>query len=283
MTGGTPHFSLTGPGTSPTLLLREVWAARRLIDVLARKDFYVRYRRTRLGMVWAVILPVVQATVLTLVFSSVVKTDRPQAAGVTGSSSYAVVVFAGMVAWSFFQAAFTAGSTSVVDSSSLAKRIYFPRIILPLIAVATAIYPLAVTLGVLLVLIATLGGGLGMATLWLVPALLLDVLLVLGMSLFFSAAQVYVRDLRFAISAATAVLFFLTPILYSASSLNPRVLRVVQLLPAGGPVELFRHSVGGADPQIWHFVASSVVWTVVLGGLGFWLHCRRDRVMMDTL
>lgn len=276
-------FTLTGPGTPPRRLLREVWEARTLINVLARKDFYVRYRRTRLGLLWAVALPVVQATVLALVFSSVVRTDRPQAAGVSGSGSYAVVVFAGMVGWSFFNAAFTAGSTSVVDSADLAKRIYFPRIVLPLIAVTTALYPLLVTLGILLVLTAAIGGGLGLATLWILPAVLLDVLLVTGLSVFFSAAQVYVRDLRFAVQAATAVLFFLTPVMYSAKAVPPALRHVLELLPAGGPVELFRHSVGGADPTLWTFVAVSLGWAVVFGGLGFWLHSRRDRVLMDTL
>src|SRR5688500_5007523 len=94
-------FTLTGPGTRPGELLRELWRSRRLVGVLARKDFFVRYRRTRLGLVWAVALPLAQAAVLAAVFSSLVGvrvTDE------RSTLSYAVFVFAGMVPWTFFNA-----------------------------------------------------------------------------------------------------------------------------------------------------------------------------------
>jgi lipopolysaccharide transport system permease protein len=275
------QFLLTGPGTPPRVLLRSLWQARTLVGVLARKDFFVRYRRTRLGLLWAIALPVVQAAVLAAVFSSLVS-GVGAATGDRGTS-YAVFVFAGMVPWAYFSAAFTAGATSVVDGANLAQRIYFPRLVLPLVAVTTALFPLVATLLVLLGLVVVLGPGLGLATLWVLPGAGLVMVVALGLALLFSAAQVYLRDLRFAVSAGMTVLFYLTPVIYPVTRAPAALRPVVELLPAAGPVELFRHAVGAAGPGLWRSVAASLVWAVVAGGVGFVVHCRRDRVLADLL
>lgn len=276
-----PGFVLTGPGTPPGQLLRSLWDARTLVGVLARKDFLVRYRRTRLGLLWAIALPVVQAVVLAAVFSSLVTGIRTTSGH--SDTSYAVFVFAGMVPWAFFSTAFTAGSTSVVDGASLAQRIYFPRLLLPLVAVTTALFPLAATVAVLLGLVVALGPGLSAATLWIFPGVALVLALALGLALLFSAAQVYLRDLRFVVTAGMTVLFYLTPVIYPVARVPAGLRTLVEVLPAAGPVELFRHAVGLADAGLWRSVVASLLWALVAGTAGFALHCRRDRVLADLL
>jgi len=270
-------FRLTGPGTPVRLLLSELWASRRLIAVLARKDFLVRYRRTRLGLVWVVAVPLVQAAVLAVVFSSVV----PRAS--TGLGSYAVFVLAGMVPWAYFSSSLPAASSAVTDSANLAQRIYFPRLVLPLVAVVTACYPLVATLVIFLLAVLALGLGLHPELLWVVPGGLLVVGLVTGLGLFLSAAQVYVRDLRFAVTAALTVLFYLTPVIYPIQRAPERAQDLIRVLPGAGPVELFHRAVGAADPLMWRSVLASVVWMLAFAVAGLVLHCRRDRVLADLL
>src|SRR3954451_13968234 len=181
-TGRAPRrdegFELTGPGTAPRQLLREIWTSRRLIAVLARKDFLVKYRRTSLGLIWAVALPAVQAVVLAVVFSHLIGSTRGLS-GVSGgrTTAYGVFIFAGMVPWSFFNAAFSTGATSVVDGTGLARRIYFPRAVLPLISVVTALFPLVMTAVILLAMEVALGPEPGVRTLWMVPGMLLVIAL----------------------------------------------------------------------------------------------------------
>lgn len=286
-TGRAPRdegFELTGPGTSPVQLLRELWMSRQLIGVLARKDFLVKYRRTSLGLIWAVLLPAIQAIVLAVVFSHLIGSTH-RLGGVTGgrTTAYGVFIFAGMVPWSFFNAAFAAGATSVVDGTGLARRIYFPRAVLPLISVVTAVFPLLITAGILLVMEIALGPEPGLRTLWMVPGTLLVIALAASLSLFVSAAHVYIRDLRYAVAAGLIMLFYITPVIYGVDRLPNSVREVVRLLPTAGPVELFRESIGAADSQWWTFVISSCVWVFVVGLAGFVLHCRRDRVLADRL
>lgn len=277
-----PSFCLTGPGTPLLTLLAQLWRSRRLVAVLARKDFLVRYRRTRLGLLWTVALPLVQAAVLAVVFSSVL--PRVATVGASGElGSYAVFVLSGMVPWAFFATALPAASTSITDSANLAQRIYFPRLVLPLVAVVTACYPLLATLGVFLALALVLGPGPQPELLWVGPGVVLIVLLVIGLSLFLSAAQVYLRDLRFVVAAGLTVLFYLTPVIYPLERAPAAVHDLLRALPASGPVELFHRSVGAADPQMWLSVLACVVWTTVFAVAGLVLHSRRDRVLADLL
>jgi len=281
VTTPAPGFCLTGPSTPVRALLREVWASRRLVGVLARKDFLVRYRRTRLGLLWAVAVPLVQAAVLAVVFSSVLPQVTSSGGGKLGS--YAVFVLSGMVPWAFVSGALPAASTSITDSANLAQRIYFPRLVLPLVAVVTACYPLLATLAVFLPVALVLGPGVQPELLWVLPGSALAVLLVLGLSLFLSAAQVYLRDLRFVVSAGLTVLFYLTPVIYPLQRAPQVVHDLIRVLPASGPVELFHRSVGAADPLMWRSVFASAVWITVFGAAGLVLHSRRDRVLADLL
>lgn len=276
-------FRLTGPGTPLPTLLRELWGSRRLIGVLARKDFLVRYRRTRLGLVWAVAVPLIQAAVLAVVFSAVVPRGASPSAVGGQLRSYAVFVLAGMAPWTFFATALPAAATSVTDSANLAQRIYFPRLVLPLVAVLTACYPLLTTLAVFLVIAVALGPGLQLGLLWVVPGSLLVMLLVAGLGLFLSAAQVYVRDLRFAVGAGLSVLFYLTPVIYPVHRAPDVVHNLIRALPVAGPVELFHRAVDSADPLMWRSVLATAGWTVLFGVAGLVLHSRRDRVLADLL
>src|SRR4051794_35419807 len=277
-------FELTGPGTSPRQLLRAIWSSRQLIGVLARKDFLVKYRRTSLGLIWAVALPAIQAVVLAVVFAHLIGSTRGLGGVSRGrTTAYGVFIFAAMVPWSFFSAAFSTGATSVVDGTGLAQRIYFPRAVLPLISVVTAMFPLVITSVILLVMEAILGPEPGVRTLWMLPGMLLVVALAASLSVFVSAAHVYIRDLRYAVAASVLMLFYITPVIYPADRLPLSIRHVVEVLPTAGPVELFRRSIGGADGQWWIFVISSAIWVVVVGVAGFVLHCRRDRVLADRL
>jgi lipopolysaccharide transport system permease protein len=113
--------------------------------------------------------------------------------------------------------------------------------------------------------------------------MLLVVVLAASLSLFVSAAHVYNRDHRYAVTAGLIMLFYITPVIYAADRLPDNIRGVVRLLPTAGPVEMFRQSIGAADAQWWTYVASTSIWTVVVGAAGFVLHCRRDRVLSDRL
>jgi ABC-type polysaccharide/polyol phosphate export permease len=264
-------------------MLRELWAARSLLVILARKDFYVRYRRTVLGVVWAVGVPLVQAVVLALVFTHVVGIGRAYAAS---EHEYAVFLYSALVPWNYIANAGPSASTAIVDNVALAGKIYFPRALPVLVTAASAIYPFAIGIALLFLMQLIVGSGIDVSFLLVVPGAALAVLFVVSVGLCLSALHVYFRDIRYIVMAVLSVGFYLTPIIYPLEKLGQdhHVLRgLLAIGPAAGPIEIFRAATVGADSALGLAVAACAAWCVVLGGIGFWLQCRRDRVFVDLL
>jgi lipopolysaccharide transport system permease protein len=271
----TQGFELRGERTPLGELVVELWRSRSLISILARKEFFVRYRRASFGLFWAVGLPLFQAIVLAVVFSRIVKIE-------TGTS-YAAFVYSGMVAWSFFNGTLTAAATSIVDGANLTSRIYFPRAVLPLVSITANAYGFAVNAVVLVLLCLVSGVSIGPEIVMLVPAVALLLVLLAGFALVLSALHVYFRDVRYLVAAVTTAWFYVTPVLYPVR-LAPGALRaVVKANPVTGIVELFRFATVGADPGWGTMVAVTGIWTAALVALGLALHCRFNRVFADLL
>lgn len=269
-------FDLRGPATPVRQLVRDIWRSRDLLATLARKDFFVRFRRTSLGVVWAVGLPLIQAAVLAVVFTRVVRID-------TGGN-YGIYVFSGMLPWTMLSATVTGGSTSIVDGSPMATKIYFPRAVLPLAVLGANLYGLVPGLAVLLLGAATIGEGLQADVVLLVPAVLLLALFVASLTTLLSGLHVYFRDLRFVVQAATIAWFYGTPIIYPLSEATGWLRTVLLANPATGIVTLFRAAVTDtATDGIGPAVVATGCWTVVLAIAAVLYHARRDRVFVDLL
>ena len=268
-------FELHGETTPARTLIRDTWRARPLIRMLARKNFYTRYRRASLGMIWAVGLPVIQATVLAVVFSRVVRIE----VGVP----YAAFLFVSMQPWSFFSTVMSSNSTAIVDGSFMSNRIYFPRAVLPISGVATGLYGFWISVLIALAVCLIFGVGLGPEVLLLVPASILLIVLTTAFALVNSAVHVYFRDVRYIIAAAMTAWFYVTPVLYPLD-FAPKVLRVVILAnPATGLVMLFRAATVGSEPGLTTAILVTLAWTVVLVFAAIRLHSRFDRVFVDRL
>jgi lipopolysaccharide transport system permease protein len=256
-----PGFELRGESTPPGAWLRGVWAARTLVAVLARKEFLVRYRRASFGVLWAVGLPLLQAVVLAVVFSQVVRFET--------ASPYWLFVFTGVVPAAFVLSTITASSTSIVDGSSLSSKVWFTRAVLPLATVLASLYGAVASLALVVLAV--------------VPAVVLAVALSVGAALVGSALQVWFRDTRYLLQAVAAVWLYATPVVYPLSLLPGALRRVVEANPASGVVELFRAATVGAESGLRTPLLWSVGWTLALLVLGVVLHSRGDRVFADRL
>lgn len=268
-------IDLQGEATSPAHLAKEVWRARELMVILARKEFHVKYRRASFGLLWAIGLPLLQSAVMAVIFSKVAKIGH--------APHYAIFILSGMTAWIYFTAVLSPGSTAVVDGTDISSRVYFPRILLPLVQVATGLYGFVITLAITLALCPLLGADLGASLLLLVPATLLLIALTTGFCLVNSAAHVYFRDIRYLVAAAVIVWFYVTPIIYPSTD-APHALRIlINLNPVTGVVDLFHQAMVGSAGNLGAPVVISCLWTVGLFALGVGLHCRFNRVFADLL
>ena len=274
MTDATPGFDLSGESTSVLALSKQMLGSRELLVILARKEFFMRYRRTTFGIAWAVALPLVQALVLAYVLRRFIAFPTV--------TQYPVFVYSGMVAWSFLSASVSAACTSIVDNSSITSRIYFPRALMPLMSVLSGLYGLVASTVVLLVLALVTGANLGVDLLLLLPATVLAVALASAFGLWTAAAQVYFRDVKFLVGATLLPMFYATPVFYPYERTSGTLRTLVTLNPASGVVQLFRLGIG--EPRIdLDPVIMTVLWTVAIAAIGITMQARHDRVFADRL
>lgn len=222
-----------------SLRLGELWQYRELLYFLVWRDIKVRYKQTVLGAAWAILQPLLTAVVFTIFFGRL--------AGI-GSDGvpYPLFSFTGLVVWTFFAQGLQQSAASIVGSSNLITKVYFPRLIIPLASVLAGLLDLAVTLPVLVVMLVYYRVWPGLATLALPLVLLLALAAVTGVGLWLSALNVKYRDVRYVAPFLVQIWLFVTPVIYPASAVLPRLEKiglpgwVLGLNPMAGAVEGFR-------------------------------------------
>ena len=192
------------PKLRPVARIRELYASREILMNLIRRELKVKYAASVLGAVWSLLNPIVFLAVFSFV---VVVTNN-------GLPHYPVYLLSGLLAWNLFSTSLTSGARSVVDNGNLVKKVAFPREILPLAAIGTALVDFVLQSGVLLLFIIASGYGFH-ATLALYPlAILALVALTTAVTFWIAAVNVHYRDVQHLITLGLLVWFWFTPIVY---------------------------------------------------------------------
>jgi lipopolysaccharide transport system permease protein len=252
----------------------DMWAHREVLLTLSRKDFQTRYKRASLGVLWAVAVPVVQGAVMAVVFSRVIR--------VGGGEHFSAYVMSGILGWSYFSATLQSASTSVVDGSGLADKVWFPRAVLPIVPVLANTVGLMISYAVLLALLPILGADVGARLLLIPAAMILLVVWATGVGLVTSALYVYYRDVRFLVQASLLVWMYVTPIVYRKELLGSKGW-LLDLNPMTGVVTLFHMAVAGYESGWPRPVAITVGVSLVLLIVGVEAHRRHERLFVDKL
>jgi len=257
-------------------LLRDVARHREVLMALARKDFQTRYKRATLGVIWAVAVPVLQAAVMAVVFSKIVRFPA--------SGGYAPFVMVGIVAWTFFAGTLTVGAIAIVENASLTEKVWFPRALLPMVPALSNLVGFAISLAVVVLLLPLFDVGWGVRLALLVPATALLLAFTIALCLVLAALHVYFRDVKYLVAAALLVWMYVTPVIYPKDL--PALARftwLIDLNPLTGIVDFFRLGTTGVAPGAGRSIAITIAWTVGLGIAALEAHRRYDRLFADQL
>lgn len=269
------HALEIGPDPVPRReWLADVRAHADVLRVLARKDFQTRYKRASFGVLWAVAVPLIQAAVMAIVFTRVIRVG-------TGDD-FGAYVITGILAWSYFAGTLMASSTSIVDHAGLADKVWFPRIVLVLVPPIANLVGLVISYVVLIGLLPVLGVEFGANLLLLPLACLLLIAFTVALSLVLSALHVYYRDVRFLVQASLLVWLYVTPVVYRKDLLDD-LAGAADFNPMTGVVTVFQAATVGADDGWARPVAVTLLATVALFIVGIELQRRRDRLFVDQL
>jgi lipopolysaccharide transport system permease protein len=256
--------------------LRELWEYRELLFFFAWRDIKVRYRQTVMGVLWAIIQPILTMVIFSLFFGRLANIP-------SDGLPYPVFSFAALVPWTFFANALTQASNSLVLSGNMLKKIYFPRLALPIATVFAGVVDFALAFIVLLCIMLYYGLVPTANILWLPFFALLALITSIGVSLWLAAMNVQFRDVRYTIPFITQAWLFVTPIAYPSSLLPDSLQIVYGMNPMAGVVEGFRWALLGTDtapgPML---IVSSVVALLLLVSGAFYFR-RMENTFADVV
>jgi lipopolysaccharide transport system permease protein len=271
-----PVIEIRPGGGWRALDLREVWEYRELLQILVWRDLKVRYRQTFLGVIWVVAQPLLTTLIFTLLFNRI--------GHITAGTSvpYSLFVMVALVPWTFFSGGVTASSNSLIGSAHLISKVYFPRFIVPAASVLAGLADLAVTLGLVIVMLVVARVPVTPQLALLPIGLLLCLVFALGVGLWMSALNVEYRDVKVIVPFLLQLWMYATPVVYPLSVIPQKFRWIAALNPMTGVIELFRASLLG-DPVPWSGVVYAAVVTAVVTISGAYYFRRMERLFADVL
>lgn len=275
--------------------LKEVLSARELLSNLVLREVKGQYKRTILGRLWSLASPLSAMLVYTFVFSFIFRV-QPDPGDPSGLDVFAIWLLCGLLPWTFFASAVTTGMGSLVANAGLITKVYFPRVVLPLSAVASIGYNWLFEMLVLVIALFVIGG---FPLLWLPFAALMMVVLAVfaaGVALTLSIANVYFRDTQYLVSIVMQIWMYLTPIVYPITLVSDQsnavgglfgtpitVLDIYSLNPMLHFVEVFRNLL---YDNRWPDVADTVsclIWAAAAIVTGLWVFARKEKKLAELL
>jgi lipopolysaccharide transport system permease protein len=256
--------------------LRSLASYGDLLRTLTSHRIKVRYKQSQLGVAWALLQPLSLMLIYTLIFSVIVKIPSE---GVP----YALFAYTALLPWSFFSTALTNAAGGLRSHGDLIRKVYFPRELLPLSYVITALIDFLIASVVLAGLLIYYRVSLTANVLFVVPVLLVEVLFLIAVSLLTSAAQVRIRDISVAMPLILQLWMLSVPILYPLSSVPPRVLPIYQLNPMVGIIENFRRVVLHGQPPDVLLLGVSALSSVILLPLSYIYFKRVEATLADVI
>jgi lipopolysaccharide transport system permease protein len=249
---------------------RDLWHYRELFQVLAWRDLSVRYKQTIIGVAWAVIRPFLTMLVFTVIFGKVAKLPTD------GQTPYALLVFAGMLPWTFFATALSEASNSLVTNSNLISKVYFPRLIVPTASIVVAFVDFLISFTLLAGMMVWYQFTPSWNILLLPLFVILAFLASLGPSLWITALNVKFRDFRYIIPFLVQFGLYISPVGFSSSVIPEKWRLLYSLNPVVGVIDSFRWCLlGGQAPLNLQTLGMSIAVTVFF----LWLGIRKFRKM----
>jgi lipopolysaccharide transport system permease protein len=252
---------------------RDLWHYRELFRVLAWRDVSVRYKQTAIGAAWAIIRPFLTMVVFTVIFGKLANLPSE------GNAPYAIMVFAGLLPWTFFSSALADASNSLLGSANLISKVYFPRLIVPMAAVGVAFVDFMINFAMLVALMIWYQFLPGWQIVLLPVFVLIAFFSSLGPGLWLTALNVKYRDIRYIIPFIVQFGLYVSPVGFSSSIVPEEWRLLYSLNPVVGVIDGFRWCILGSQTQLYWpgFVLS-------LGVTAFfiWFGIRKFRKMENS-
>src|SRR5580692_360437 len=261
------------PGRHERNYWLDLWRYRELFRVLAWRDLAVRYKQTVIGVAWAVIRPLLTMVVFTVIFGRIAKLPSD------GSAPYPLMVFAGMLPWTFFSTGLSEASGSLIGNANLISKVYFPRLIVPTATVVVAFADFLITFSILVAMMAWYRFAPGWQILLLPAFVLLAFVASIGPGLWLTALNVKYRDFRHVIPFVVQLGLYVSPVGFSSSVVPAQWRLLYSLNPMVGVIDGFRWCLLRGQSELY---PPGLLVSVVVVSFFLWFGIRRFRKTEKT-
>jgi lipopolysaccharide transport system permease protein len=259
------------------LSLRELWEFRDLLYFLSWRDIKVKYKQAALGAAWAVLQPLLSMVVFTVIFGRLAHVP-------SDGIPYPLFVYSGLLIWNYFSSALSASGNSLVLSSQLVTKVYFPRLMIPLSACVSGILDFMISSVFFVVMLFFFHAVPSLSDILLVPLLLAIIFVVtVGFGLWLSALNVEYRDFQYIIPFMIQFLMFATPVIYPLTLFPARYHLFLSLNPLCGVIETFRAVLFGTCPVRWELLLVSSGTGLLIFFTGLLYFRRVERSFADVI
>jgi lipopolysaccharide transport system permease protein len=258
------------PGRSERHYWHDLWQYRELFQVLAWRDISVRYKQTVIGVAWGVIRPFLTMLVFTFIFGKLANLPSD------GTAPYAIMVFAGLLPWSFFATAVVDASNSLISNSNLICKVYFPRLIVPTAAVMVAFVDFLISFAIFVVLMIWYQFMPGWQILLLPLFTAIAFVTSFGIGAWITALNVKYRDFRYIIPFVVQLGLYVSPVGFSSNVIPEQWRLIYSLNPMVGVIDGFRWCLLAGESQLYW---PGLYLSLGVSGLCLWLGIRQFRKM----
>ena len=264
------------------LMLRGLWAYRGFVLGSVKREFQSKYANAALGALWSVLSPLAMILVYTVIFSEVMRTRLPGASA-DSSFAYSIYLCAGVLTWGLFAEIVARGQGMFIEQANVIKKISFPRICLPVIVVLNALVNFGIIFGLFLVFLIATGNFPGWMFAALLPVLLVQVLLAIGLAMIAGVLNVFFRDVGQFVTIAMQFWFWLTPIVYPATILPPEVREMLGWNPMFPLIQAYQAVLVHGNAPDWGAIGWVALLSLLLCAFGMRLFRKRAGEMVDEL
>jgi len=255
----------------------ELWRYRELMWVFALRDIKVRYKQTYIGIAWAFIQPVIMVILFDFVFGRLAKIP-------SDGIPYPLFSFIGVALWNYFATSLASASNSVVGNENIIKKVYFPRLVLPISSAITPLVDLAIALVIFFGLMVFYSFIPSLWAIVILPIIIfISFLAATGAGLFCASLNLKYRDIRYALPFFIQIMMYATPVIYPSSLLEGRFHWILVLNPMTGVIEAARAGLLGTSPLDIKLLATSAIIALALFFFGIWRFKKTERFFADIV
>jgi len=258
-----------------SLKLRDIWQYRELLYFLTWRDVKVRYKQTVIGFLWAIIQPFLKMVVFSIIFGSLAKMDSE-------GFPYPIFLYAGLLPWQFFASSVSRSGESVVASTNLITKVYFPRLIIPIASVGACLVDFAISFIILIILMLYYNVVPTLSIFMVLPLVLATIFTALGVGTLISALNVAYRDFRHIVPFFVQIWMFLTPVVYPTRIIPENWRWLILLNPMVGIVDAYRSAILG-KPFEWGNLGISLAIAAAIFLCGLIYFRKTERYFADIV